>query len=59
MTMQYIYAAGISIKELVKVLKKESKSVIDWFKMNDMIVNPDKFQPMIMNCDKKKKANMI
>ena len=38
-----VYAARNSIKELIKVLEKESKSAIDWFKMNDMIVNPDKF----------------
>ena len=37
----------------MKVLEKESKSAIDWFKMNDMIVNPGKFQAMIMSCDKK------
>ena len=41
--MQYIYAARNSIEELMKVLEKESKSVIEWFRMNDMIVNPDKF----------------
>ena len=27
--------------------------------MNDIIVNPDKFQAMITSCDKKKKTNMI
>ena len=45
--MQYIYAARNSIEELIKVLEKETKSAIDWYKMNDMIVNPDKFQAMI------------
>ena len=39
-----IYAAKNSIEELIKVLDKESKIAIDWFEMNDMIVNPDKFQ---------------
>ena len=29
------------------------KTFIDWFEMNDMIVNPEKFQAMIMSCDKK------
>ena len=48
-----IYAARNSIEELIKTLGKESKSAIDWFKMNDMIVNPDKFQAMIMSRDKK------
>ena len=45
-----IYGAGNS-----KVSEKESKSAIDWFKMNDMIVNSDKFQAMIISCDKKRK----
>ena len=39
-----IYAARNSIEELIKVLDKESKIAIDWFEMNDMIVNLDKFQ---------------
>ena len=39
-----IYAARNSIEEFIKVLDKESKIAIDWFKMNDMIVNLDKFQ---------------
>ena len=48
-----IYTARNSIEELIKVLEKESKSDIDWLKINDMIVKPDKFQARIMNCDKK------
>ena len=43
------------MEELIKVLQTESKSAIDWFKMNDMIVNLDKFQPMIMICGKMRK----
>ena len=41
------------INQLIKLLEKESKSGIDWFKDNDMIVNPKKIQAMIMSCDKK------
>ena len=41
--MQRIYADRKSIRELIKVLEKESKSVTDWFKMNDMMVNLDKW----------------
>ena len=37
------------------MLEKESKSAIHWFKINDMIVNPDKFQTMILSFDKKEK----
>ena len=50
-----MHAARNSIEELIKVLETQSKSAIGWFKMNDMIVNPDKFQVMIMSCDKKRK----
>ena len=39
-----IHAARNSIEELIKVLETESKSAIGWFKMNDVIVNPDKLQ---------------
>ena len=38
-----IYTANKNIEVLIKLLERESKSAIDWFKMNDMIVNPDKF----------------
>ena len=48
-----IYLAWNSIEELIKVLEKESKSNNDWFKMNDMIVNPHKFQSMITRRQKK------
>ena len=50
-----IYATRNSIEELIKVLEKEDKSAIDWFKINDMIVNLEMFQAMIMSCDKKRK----
>ena len=50
-----INAARNSTEELIKVLGKEGKSAIDWFKMNDMIVNSDNFQAMIKSCDKKRK----
>ena len=49
------YATRNSIEKLIKVLGKESKSAIDWFRTNDVIVNLDKFQAMIMSCDKKRK----
>ena len=39
----------------MKVLEMESKSATGWFKNNDIIVNPDKFQAMIISCDKKKR----
>ena len=48
-----IYLAWNSIEELIKVLEKDSKLNNDWFKMNDMIVSPHKFQSMIMRRQKK------
>ena len=48
-----IYAVRNSTEELIKVLGMETQSAIDWFKMNDMKVNPNKFQAMIMSCDKR------
>ena len=35
------------------MLNKESQTAVDWFEINDMIVNPDKFQAMILSSDKK------
>ena len=40
-----------NVEELIKVLEKESKSAIDWFEINNMIVNTDKFQAMILSSD--------
>ena len=50
-----IYTSKKDVKEVLKVLEKESKSATDWFKINDMIVNPDKSQAMILSSDKKEK----
>ena len=38
-----------SIPELIKVLEKESETAINWFKVNGMSVNPDKFHGIIIN----------
>ena len=38
-----------TINELIKVLENESNIAIDWFKSNQMLVNPDKFQAIIVN----------
>ena len=42
-----------TIEDLVKSLELESKVAIDWFSMNNTIVNPDKFKTMIT--DKRKR----
>ena len=48
-----IYTTKKNVEELIKVLEKESKSAIDWFEINNMIVNTNKFQAMILSSDKK------
>ena len=42
------------LNDLLLTLEKESESVVDWFRNNSMIANPDKFQAIIM---KKRRGN--
>ena len=41
-----------NVSKLINILQRESEVITDWFKKNQMIVNPDKFQVIII--DKKK-----
>jgi len=43
-----IYTDSTEIETLVNILEKESETAIKWFKENEMIVNPDKFQALIL-----------
>ena len=38
-----------SILELIHVLQSESKLTIDWFNNNKRILNPDKFQSVLLD----------
>ena len=38
-----------SIPDLIKTLESEYEIAIKWFENNEMIVNPDKFQAIILN----------
>ena len=40
------------VSRLIKTLETESEVIIDWFKKNKTVVNPDKFQTIIL--DKRK-----
>ena len=44
-----IYAAKNYLNELLRLLEKKSEIAIKWFSDNNMIVNPKKFQPIIIN----------
>ena len=37
-----------TFSQLIKDLQSEANKVTDWFKMNNMIVNPEKFQAIII-----------
>ena len=47
-----ISAAENTIEKLISTLEQDSQAAIDWFKINEMIVNPDKFQAIVIekNC---------
>ena len=45
-----------NLKNLFRTYEKESESAVDWFRNNNMIANPDKFQAIIMN---KRRENQI
>ena len=48
-------AWGETVSKLIDTLESESNIAIDWFTKNEMIFNPDKFQPIILD---KKKSNL-
>ena len=41
-----------AIEKLISTLEQDSQTAIDWFKINEMIVNHDKFQVIFVkkNC---------
>ena len=41
---------------MLETLKKESESAVNWFRDNNMIVNPDKFQLMLLQKKSTKKV---
>ena len=47
-------AFATDIDDLIEILTDESQETIDWLKLNQMIVNPKKFQAMFIS--KKKNA---
>ena len=44
-----IGAAENTIEKLISTLKQDSHAAIDWFQINEMIVNPGKFQAIVVN----------
>ena len=50
-----ISTAEKTIEQLISTLEKESQAAIDWFVSNKMIVNPDKFQAIVVKRNNKMK----
>ena len=48
-------AWGETVSKLIDTLESESNVAIDWFTKNEIIINPDKFQAIILD---KKKSNL-
>ena len=44
-----ISCTGKSLEELIKSLAPESEKAVQWSKKNMMVVNPDKFQAIIID----------
>ena len=42
-----------TFSRLIKIFESEHEVVIDWFKKNRMVVNPDKFQTIILDKPKR------
>ena len=43
-----ITAVKRTIENLLSILETKSQAAIEWFKLNDMIVNPEKFQAIVV-----------
>ena len=43
-----ISAFANAINEFINILQSESETAISWFQNNEMIVNPEKFQAIII-----------
>ena len=44
-----ITSSSGTLSQLIKDLQSEGNNATDWFKMNNMIVNPEKFQAIIID----------
>ena len=44
-----ISALNSNLRDLIVQLEKDSEIAINWFKINEMLVNADKFQVIIIN----------
>ena len=50
-----ISAAENTVEKPISALEQDSQASIDWFKINEIIVNPDKFQVIVVKKNSRKK----
>ena len=50
-----ISAAENTVEKPISALEQDSQAAIDWFKINEIIVNPDKFQVLVVKKNSRKK----
>ena len=50
-----ISAAENPVEKPISALEQDSQAAIDWFKINEIIVNPDKFQVIVVKKNSRKK----
>ena len=58
MTTQYMWVVKIW-QNFLEILRKKCETPINWFKINNMIVNPDKFQSTIISSKKDLRKSLL
>ena len=53
-----IYAFDDSIETILRLLKGDINNALQWFKYNQMVTNPEKFQVIFMGFEKSQKLNI-
>ena len=53
-----LFSWGETLSKLIGTLESESNIAIDWFTKNEMIINPDKFQAIILDKNKSNLTNI-
>ena len=54
-----LYSCDISFEAVVQKLLSDVPIVIEWFRFNEMVVNPEKLQVMFLGCDKQNRSVLI
>ena len=53
-----ISTAENTAEKVISTLKQDSLPAIDWFKINEMIVNPNKFEAIVVKNNRRMKDSL-